>query len=166
MTFSKLYHHQCDCASREGILHFAISKNKVWFPQFPTLMQKTLSCLKNWFKWKSHIFGAIWWHNFYILGCHTVWKLLEISYWFFQFWHFPLIFVLLEVTYLVTLFNLKLQVFNNSSKWTILRRFWLFFVHSKCKRISLRSQYWIRLFLWFSNTVLFINLSKYTVLDF
>ena len=27
------------------------------------------------------------------------------------------------------------------------------FVHSKCKRSSLRSQCWMRLFLWFSNTV-------------
>ena len=31
--------------------------------------------------------------------------------------------------------------------------FWLTFVHSKCKRSSLRSQCWMRLFLWFSNTV-------------
>ena len=34
--------------------------------------------------------------------------------------------------------------------------FWLFeltFVHSICKRSSLRSQCWMRLFLWFSNTV-------------
>ena len=30
----------------------------------------------------------------------------------------------------------------------------LTFVHSKCKRSSLRSQCWTRLFLWFSNTVL------------
>ena len=33
--------------------------------------------------------------------------------------------------------------------------FWHFqftFVHSKCKRSSLRSQHWMRLFLWFSNT--------------
>ena len=31
--------------------------------------------------------------------------------------------------------------------------FWWTFVHSKCKRSSLRSQCWMRLFLWFSNTV-------------
>ena len=41
----------------------------------------------------------------------------------------------------------------------ILVTFWrlfgvfLSFVHSKCKRSSLRSQCWMRLFLWFSNTV-------------
>ena len=32
----------------------------------------------------------------------------------------------------------------------------LTFVHSKCKRSSLRSQCWMRLFLWFSNTVIFL----------
>ena len=31
--------------------------------------------------------------------------------------------------------------------------FYLSFVYSKCKRSSLRSQCWMRLFLWFSNTV-------------
>ena len=44
--------------------------------------------------------------------------------------------------------------------------FWHFqwtFVHSKCKRSSLRSQCWMRLFLWFSNTVCKaqIDLSRY-----
>ena len=32
----------------------------------------------------------------------------------FEFWHFPPIFVLLKLTYLVTLFDRKLQVFKNS----------------------------------------------------
>ena len=41
----------------------------------------------------------------------------------FEFWHFPPIFVLLKLTCLVTLFD------------------------SKCKRSSLRSQCWMRLFL-------------------
>ena len=34
--------------------------------------------------------------------------------WIFQFWHFPLFFVLLKVTCLVTLFDCNLQVFKNS----------------------------------------------------
>ena len=51
------------------------------------------------------------------------------------------------MTCLVTLFDRKLQVFKNSLKWTI---FEITFVHSKCKRSSLRSQCWMRLFLWFS----------------
>ena len=39
--------------------------------------------------------------------------------WIFQFWHFPPIFVLLNLTCLVTLFDRKLQVFKNSPNWTI-----------------------------------------------
>ena len=35
----------------------------------------------------------------------------------------------------------------------IFHQFWLIFVHSKCKLSSLPSQCWMRLFLWFSNTV-------------
>ena len=42
---------------------------------------------------------------------------------FFQFLHFPLIFVLLQLTCLVTLFDRKLQIFKNLPKWTI---FWHF----------------------------------------
>ena len=38
---------------------------------------------------------------------------------FFQFWRFPPILVLLNVTCLVTLFDRKLQVFKNSPKWTL-----------------------------------------------
>ena len=73
--------------------------------------------------------------------------------WVFQFWHFPPIFVFLKLTCLVTLIDRKLKVFKNSPKWTIFGIFEWTFVHSKCKRSSLRSQCWMRLFLWFSNTV-------------
>ena len=69
--------------------------------------------------------------------------------WIFWFWHFPSIFVIFKVTCLVTLFDRKLQIFKNSPKWSIFGTF----VHSKCKRSLLRSQCWMRLFLWFSNTV-------------
>ena len=37
----------------------------------------------------------------------------------FEFWLFSPIFVLLKLTCLVTLFDRKLQVFKNSSKWNI-----------------------------------------------
>ena len=37
----------------------------------------------------------------------------------FQFWHFSSIFVQLELTSLVTLFDCKLQVLKNSPKWII-----------------------------------------------
>ena len=53
---------------------------------------------------------------------------------------FPLIFVRLKVSCPVTLFEIKIQVSKKSSKYTI-------FVHSKCKRSSLRSQCLMRLFL-------------------
>ena len=36
-----------------------------------------------------------------------------------EFWHFPPIFVLLKLTCLVTLFDRKLQVFENPPNWTI-----------------------------------------------
>ena len=56
----------------------------------------------------------------------------------FEFWHFPPIFVLLKLTFLVTLFDRKLQVFKNSPKWII---FGIFNeLLSKRKRSSLRSQ--------------------------
>ena len=41
----------------------------------------------------------------------------------FEFWYFPPIFVLLKLNCLVTLFDRKIQVFKNSSKWNI---FWHF----------------------------------------
>ena len=85
--------------------------------------------------------------------CHNVWKLLQkVS---FYKWHFPTIFVLLKLTCLVTLFDRKLQVFKNSPKWTIFGIF-IFFLSTqkwKCKCSSLHSRCWMRLFLWFSNTV-------------
>ena len=43
----------------------------------------------------------------------------NVAFLIFQFWHFPLIFVLLKMTCLVTLFDRKLQVFKNSPKLTI-----------------------------------------------
>ena len=43
---------------------------------------------------------------------------LKISQFFF-FWHFSPIFVLFKLTCLVTLFDRKLQIFENSPKWTI-----------------------------------------------
>ena len=39
--------------------------------------------------------------------------------WIFEFWHFPLIFVLIKLTCLVKLFDRKHLVFKNSPKWTI-----------------------------------------------
>ena len=67
---------------------------------------------------------------------HKVWKLLKMS------------------LTLVILLDLNLQVFQNSSKSTIFSIFNELFVHSKCERSSLRLHCWMRLFLWFSNSVI------------
>ena len=60
---------------------------------------------------------------------HSVWKSLKMSHMIFPIWHFSPIFVLWKVTYLVTLFDRKLQVFKNSPNWPFWH-FWLIFVHS------------------------------------
>ena len=57
----------------------------------------------------------------------------------------------LKLTYLVKLCDREFQVFQNSPKLTILGIFKELL--SKCKRSSFRSQSWMILFLWFSNTV-------------
>ena len=44
----------------------------------------------------------------------------NVAFEFFEFWHFPPIFVLLKLNCLVPLFDRKLQVIKNSPKWTIL----------------------------------------------
>ena len=65
-------------------------------------------------------------------------------------------FLVSEMTCLVTLFDRKLHVFKIDHFW----HFWWTFVHPKCKLSSLRSQCWMRLFLWFSNTVKLTNTAK------
>ena len=40
----------------------------------------------------------------------------NVAFEFLNFWHFPPIFVLLKVTFLVTLFDRKLQICKNSPK--------------------------------------------------
>ena len=85
------------------------------------------------------------------------WQFSTVSS-YHDFWHFPPIFVLLKLTCLVTLFDRKLQVFKKLAKMDHFWHFFLTFVHSKCKRSSLRSQCWMRLFLWFSNTVFWLKI--------
>ena len=82
-----------------------------------------------------------------------------------MFWHFPPIFVLLNVACLPSGNTFWPQssvfpVFQKTHQIDDFWHFWLTFVHSKCKRSSLCSQYWMRLFLWFSTTVALINLRK------
>ena len=81
---------------------------------------------------------------------------------FSLFWHFPPNFVLLRLACLVTLFHRNHQVLNKSPKLTSLWHFLSTFVHSKCKRSSLRSQCCkMRHFEQFSNTVLLQQKSRF-----
>ena len=82
--------------------------------------------------------------------------------WIFSLLAFAINFCLIKVICLVTLFDHKIQVFKNSPKSTIFGILKLTFVYSKCKRTSLRSQSWMRLFLWFSNTMVFEKYCKTT----
>ena len=68
--------------------------------------------------------------------------------WFFKLLYFPLIFVQLKLTCLVTLFDRKLHAFKNSPKWSILGIF-----HELLSTQIVTAECWMRLFLWFSNTV-------------
>ena len=118
--------------------HFSLKKK-------PLLLFHTTSDQKiqNWFStnYKIHPFSIMSLSWFTSIS-HVVWKLLKMSHFIFC--------ILFKLICLVTLFAIKLRLFKNC--WL----FWLFkwiFVHWKCKRSSLRSQWWMSLFMWFSNTV-------------
>ena len=83
---------------------------------------------------------------------HSVWKSPKMSH-LFGFWHFPPILVELKLTCLVTLFDRKVSGFQKLAKLNHFLAFLMNFCPLKWKRSSLRSQCWMRLFLWFSNTV-------------
>ena len=84
---------------------------------------------------------------------HIVWKSPKMSHLSCSILAFSIIFCPNKMTCLVTLFDRKFQVFKKLVILAIFLHFQWTFVHSKCKRSSLRSQFWMRLFLWFSNTV-------------
>ena len=69
-----------------------------------------------------------------------VWKWLKMSHLILAF---STIFCTIKVICLVPLFDRKLQVLKNSPKLTNFWHFWWTFVHSKCKRSSLDTQFWI-----------------------
>ena len=72
--------------------------------------------------------------------------------WFFQFWHFLRIFCPIKIDMSGTTVWPQLSGFQKLAKMNYFWHFSWTFVHSKCIRSSLRSQCWMRLFLWFSNT--------------
>ena len=106
---------------------------------------------------KSHfqfsIFGFFFTNFCPILATHSVFNPSKMSHLTSLLWQFRQIFARLKLIFLVTLFDRKFKFFKISQKLTIFWHFQPTFVHSKCKRSSLRSQCRMRLFLWFSNTV-------------
>ena len=77
----------------------------------------------------------------------NVWKSPKISHLSFSIIAFFTNLVLIKVTCLVTLFDRKLQPFKNSPKWTIFDFF------RQLLSTQNVSKCWMRLILWFSNTV-------------
>ena len=71
----------------------------------------------------------------------------------FEFWHFPPIFGPIIIDLSGTTVWQQASGFQKLAKMDHFGYFWWTFDHLKCKHSSLRSQCWMRLFLWFSNTV-------------
>ena len=86
--------------------------------------------------------------------------------WIMVFWHFPPIFVLLKVTCLVTLFDRKHQVFKNSPNLPLFCIFNELLSTQNVNVACFAWQYWIRLFLWFPNTVPVLISNLLVVLSF
>ena len=58
--------------------------------------------------------------NNFGIAPHTMFETYsKCRIWIFLLWHLPRFFVILKVTFLVTLFDRKLHVFKNSPIWTI-----------------------------------------------
>ena len=101
---------------------------------------------------------------------HIVWKLLKMSH--LNFWILAFSTNFCPIKPNLSGYTVWPQV-SGYQKLAKMDHFWYFqltFVHSKCKGSSLRSQCWMRLFLWFSNTVnsqaeknFFGRISKYLV---
>ena len=105
-------------------------------------------CLCN--ELNSSVF-TIW--NWRLKQVHIVWKLLKISHLNFSILAFSTIFCPIKTDLSGNTVGPQASVFQTLAKLDHFWHFQLTFVHSKYKHSSLRSQCWMRLFLWFSNTV-------------
>ena len=96
--------------------------------------------------------------------CIFIWKLLQMSY--LSFYHFGIFYQFLSdfMDFIIDLSGNTVwpqdSGFQKFAKLTIFGIFCWTFVNSNCKRCSFRLQCWIRLFLWFSNTVLLFEQSE------
>ena len=84
---------------------------------------------------------------------HIVWKLLNMSHLNFWILVFSTNICPIKTDQSGNTVWPQASGFQKLAKMDHLWHFWWSFVHSKCKRSSLRSQSWMKLFLWFSNTV-------------
>ena len=87
------------------------------------------------------------------LHLHIVWKLLKMSHLNFWILAFYTNFCPIKIDPSGNTVWPQASGFQKLAKMDYLWHFHSTFVLLKCKRSSLRSQCWMRLFLWFSNTV-------------
>ena len=88
-----------------------------------------------------------------IIYLHSVWKSPKMSHLNCSILAFSTIFWPIKTDLSGNTVWPQASGFQKLAKMDNFWHFQLTFVHSKCKRSSLRSQCWKRLFLWFSNTV-------------
>ena len=84
---------------------------------------------------------------------HSVWKSPKMSHLNFSILAFSINFCPIKSGLSGNTVWMVASVSQKLVKLDHFCHFWWIFVHSKCKRSSLRSQCWMRLFGWFSNTV-------------
>ena len=80
-------------------------------------------------------------------------KLLKMSHLSFSILEFSIIFCLIKIDLSGNSVWLQTSGFQKLIKMNHIWHFQSTFVYAKCKRSLLHSQCWIRLFLWFSNTL-------------
>ena len=85
----------------------------------------------------------------HLTSLHIVWKRIKMSHFDFRLWHFPPVFCPFESGMSGNTVWLQASGFQKTHQnWPFLA-----LITQKCKLSSLRSQCWMRLFLWFSNIV-------------
>ena len=111
-------------------------------------------------------FGRLLWEYFFckIIKPHIVWKLLKLSHLNFGILVFSTNFCPNKTDLSGNTVWPQASGFQKLAKMDHFWHFKLTFVHSKCKRSSLRSQCWMRLFQWFSNNVYCTVISDFAMI--
>ena len=90
---------------------------------------------------------------------HIVWKLLKMSHLHLGILAFSTNFCPVKIDLSGNTVWPQASGFQNLAKMDLFWHLELTFDHSNCKRSLLRSQCWMRLFLWLSNTVLHLGIA-------